>query len=469
MLGFTKLKKVETKEAVHSPRTEDPLKYEVDFTKFKKVDSPKFSDYVKINEPQSSGAPLLPEGKTQEDISNESRVGREEELAVELANKPKEKEQVVVSDDSIIPEKTSREVEVEQIGFDEGIKQESYMDSVGKPTAGVGHLLTLEELRKYPVINIKGKYVGTPVPKEVVDAWFEKDIKIAEDDVKSLTEKHSLVVPDEVDKILLNMSFNLGRTRLSKFKKMFAHLANNNYEKAADEMINSDWYKQVGRRSKRLVARMRGIESTQPKEEIVAKKNEDKKAVKELSDFGNKTLEDIVATKVPETEEDSGSIIPENIFAFAKFYVGNLIGLEGAGADVDVAKFGTAQKSVLKQAMQNAQKEGRSYIKYSDYPDMASGDRPDNFYRAKREDRSLLDLVKESAKDPVFEMFTTTGVFNFEANEDGSYTILPDKYDFNKSKSGGKDRKEAKDKYGALTHAAQDLAQSYTFSVKGKI
>ena len=62
-----------------------------------------------------------------------------------------------------------------------------------------------------------------------------------------------------MDKILLNMSFNLGRTRLSKFKKMFAHLANNDYEKAADEMIDSNWYKQVGRRSKRLVERMRNV------------------------------------------------------------------------------------------------------------------------------------------------------------------------------------------------------------------
>ena len=54
----------------------------------------------------------------------------------------------MVSDDSITPEKTSRDIELSQIGFDEGIKQESYMDSLGKPTAGVGHLLTLEELRK---------------------------------------------------------------------------------------------------------------------------------------------------------------------------------------------------------------------------------------------------------------------------------------------------------------------------------
>ena len=41
---------------------------------------------------------------------------------------------------------------------------------------------------------------------------------------------------------------------------MFAHLANNDYEKAADEMIDSNWYKQVGRRSKRLVERMRNVE-----------------------------------------------------------------------------------------------------------------------------------------------------------------------------------------------------------------
>ena len=68
-------------------------------------------------------------------------------------------------------------------------------------------------------------------------------------------------------------------------------------------------------------------------------------------------------------------------------------------------------------------------------------------------------------------MFTTTGVFNFKNLGEGKYEILPDKYDFEKAKSGGENRKEARDDYGKLTHAAQDISadpsKKYTFNVRG--
>jgi lysozyme len=54
------------------------------------------------------------------------------------------------------------------------------------------------------------------------------------------------------------MAFNLGRSRLSKFKKMVTAVNEGNYAKAADEMTDSKWYRQVGRRSKELVEIMRG-------------------------------------------------------------------------------------------------------------------------------------------------------------------------------------------------------------------
>lgn len=54
------------------------------------------------------------------------------------------------------------------------------------------------------------------------------------------------------------MAFNLGRNRLSKFKNMISAVNEGNYAKAADEMIDSRWYKQVGVRSKELVEIMRG-------------------------------------------------------------------------------------------------------------------------------------------------------------------------------------------------------------------
>ena len=59
--------------------------------------------------------------------------------------------------------------------------------------------------------------------------------------------------PDDVVRVLVNMAFNLGRTRLSKFKKMLAHIEEKNYLMAANEMINSKWYRQVKTRGVELV------------------------------------------------------------------------------------------------------------------------------------------------------------------------------------------------------------------------
>ena len=61
-----------------------------------------------------------------------------------------------------------------------------------------------------------------------------------------------------VIRVLVNMVFNLGRPRLSKFKNMLAAVNANDYHLAAEEMIDSKWYRQVGRRSEELVEIMRG-------------------------------------------------------------------------------------------------------------------------------------------------------------------------------------------------------------------
>jgi lysozyme len=64
--------------------------------------------------------------------------------------------------------------------------------------------------------------------------------------------------PTNVQRVCVNMAFNLGRTRLSRFKKMITAVNEGKYAKAADEMIDSKWYGQVGNRSRELVELMRG-------------------------------------------------------------------------------------------------------------------------------------------------------------------------------------------------------------------
>ena len=46
-------------------------------------------------------------------------------------------------------------------------------------------------------------------------------------------------------------------TKLNKFVEMKKGLMNNDYNKAADEMVDSNWYKQVKSRGPRMVQVMR--------------------------------------------------------------------------------------------------------------------------------------------------------------------------------------------------------------------
>jgi lysozyme len=55
------------------------------------------------------------------------------------------------------------------------------------------------------------------------------------------------------------MCFNLGYPRLSKFKGMKAAVEEADWNRAADEMVDSKWYQQVPNRARRLEKRMRSV------------------------------------------------------------------------------------------------------------------------------------------------------------------------------------------------------------------
>ena len=67
-------------------------------------------------------------------------------------------------------------------------------------------------------------------------------------------------LPEEAQLIIANMMFNIGRPRLSKFKGMKSGVDSRDWNKAADEMVDSAWYRQVTNRAERLVTRMRAID-----------------------------------------------------------------------------------------------------------------------------------------------------------------------------------------------------------------
>ena len=139
----------------------------------------------------------------------------------------------------------------EEIAADEGIKHEIYLDHLGLPTFGIGHLVLDSDPEH-------GEPVGTPVSEERVVEAFDSDVETVLADCEELYDDFT-ELPEEVQLIIANMMFNMGRPRLSKFKGMKAGVDARDWNKAADEMVDSRWYKQVTNRADRLVQRMRAL------------------------------------------------------------------------------------------------------------------------------------------------------------------------------------------------------------------
>ena len=134
---------------------------------------------------------------------------------------------------------------------DEGVKHEIYLDHLGLPTDGIGHLIT-EWDEEY------SKPVGTPVSEERVNQCFEVDVQGTIKECKLLYNDFD-DLPEEVQLIIANMMYNMGRPRLSRFHKMKKAIDNRDWFEAAYEMTNSKWYKQVPNRAGRLVVRMQNV------------------------------------------------------------------------------------------------------------------------------------------------------------------------------------------------------------------
>ena len=139
----------------------------------------------------------------------------------------------------------------EELKRDEGCVLSVYLDHLNLKTVGIGHLLT-EWDEEYD------KPVGTEVSEERVNELFAKDIEVTIDECKVLYE-HFDDLPEEAQRIIANMMFNLGRPRLSKFKKMREAVMDANWIEAAIQMEDSLWAKQVPNRAERLCERMRNV------------------------------------------------------------------------------------------------------------------------------------------------------------------------------------------------------------------
>ena len=139
----------------------------------------------------------------------------------------------------------------EQLKIDEGVKYEIYNDHLGYATFGIGHLV-VEGDEEY------GKPVGTPVSEERVNSVFDSDVATYVTEAKKVFPNLD-TLPEEAQEVIVNMCFNMGAPRLSKFKKFIGGVNSGDWNTAAVEMMDSRWAKQVGVRADRLRDRIKAL------------------------------------------------------------------------------------------------------------------------------------------------------------------------------------------------------------------
>jgi lysozyme len=145
------------------------------------------------------------------------------------------------------------------ISLNEGVKPKVYKDSKGHRTIGVG--FNLEDagnrnILKKEGIDINEIFKGKELDDDEIKTLYNYSLTQAFNDAQKF-DKGFAKRPEKVKKAIVDMSFNLGLTRLNKFKKMREGLEVDDYSKAADEMVDSEWYKQIKSRGPRTVDLMR--------------------------------------------------------------------------------------------------------------------------------------------------------------------------------------------------------------------
>ena len=113
----------------------------------------------------------------------------------------------------------------------EGVKYKSYLDTLGKLTGGVGHLMSKEEQALYPE--------GTEIPSEVVNEWLKADVQEARKAAQKQAQE--LSGSKELEEALIHVNFQLGSGWNKIHKNTWDLMKQGEYEKAAEEAADSKW------------------------------------------------------------------------------------------------------------------------------------------------------------------------------------------------------------------------------------
>ena len=130
---------------------------------------------------------------------------------------------------------------VEQLKRHEGIRTHAYQCTANMTTVGVGRNIDEDG--------------GIGLSIDEIEFLLENDIK------RCKQELISFPWFSQIDSVrqdaLINLCFNLGMTRLLGFRNALTAMSVGDYDKAADEFMDSRWAKEVGSRAEEVCAMIR--------------------------------------------------------------------------------------------------------------------------------------------------------------------------------------------------------------------
>lgn len=126
------------------------------------------------------------------------------------------------------------------------------------------HLILSEGRRRYPYEDTVGK-TSIGVGRNLDDVGLsddEIDVLLNNDMQRALADAGTLPYFNDLDEVrqmvICDLVFNMGLARFRDgFIRANAALLDGDYDRAADELVDSKWYRQVGVRGRRNVQMMR--------------------------------------------------------------------------------------------------------------------------------------------------------------------------------------------------------------------
>ncbi|HEX3731192.1 MAG TPA: hypothetical protein VHV47_15375, partial [Opitutaceae bacterium] len=132
---------------------------------------------------------------------------------------------------------------------EEGRRNDVYRDSLGKPTVGIGHLVQ-------PGDDLK---VGDRISDDRVEGFFQGDGQGALQRARDQAAQARIADPDFIAR-LAAVNFQLGpKTWPGTFPKTWSNILAGDYNGAADEAANSNWFRQTPRRVRAFQAALRAL------------------------------------------------------------------------------------------------------------------------------------------------------------------------------------------------------------------